>query len=241
MPTASFGELFTKIKHCAVGENFTKLRKAAYFKNGQFHKVWSGASIVSYYDGETLLGTEEVDEGSDVLHPNISTAKENYTLCGWSISAEYLTKVEQLAATGEPMALYAIYLPNSLSVLGNSRYVTGSTSTSNSATPAYQGGWDLGSSTSFVLNMHEYQNNVVTVHQSNIYSGHEDNDQPWGYGQLDGSDVAKNSSRTFTNIANGTHILRTIGHTANEGEARNTQTLQCYVTSIVLSNPVAWT
>lgn len=241
MPTASFGELFTKIKHCAVGENFTKLRKAAYFKNGQFHKVWSGASVVSYYDGATLIGTVEVDEGNDVLHPDLSLAKENYTLCGWSISAEYLTKVESLVATGEPMSVYAIYLPNSLNVLGNSRYVSGSTYTSHAETPAYTGGASLDSIVSFTLNMHEYQNNTVTVTVQNLYSGSIDNDQPWGYGMLDSYEIPKNSSRSYTNIANGTHIVRTVGHTANESEARNTQELRCYVSSLVLSNPIPWT
>lgn len=239
---AYFGVGEAKIKHvsfCHNGE-MKKIRKAWLYKNGVYTQVWSGASVVSYYDGNTLIGIEEVDEGEDVLHPSLSTAKENYTLVGWK-QAVYGDKVLELNATGEPMVLYAMYLPNTYNAVSDSTYVTGGTSTSASATPFYQGGWDLGSSTSFVLNMREYQNNSVTVVQQNIYSGHLDDDQPWGYGQLDGSDVAKNSSRTFTNIANGTHVLRTIGHTANEAEARNTQTLRCYVASIVLSNPTPWT
>lgn len=236
------GEELNKIRHAYVFNNgeFKKLRKAWYFKNGEFHQVWSGASEVSYYDGNTLLGIEEVDEGEDVLHPSLSTAKENYTLVGWK-QAVYGDKVLELNATGEPMVLYAMYLPNTYNAVGDSTYVTGGTSTSNSATPAYQGGQDLGSSTSFVLNMREYQNNSVTVVQQNIYSGHLDDDQPWGYGMLDSYEIPKNSSRSYSNIANGTHILRTVGHTANEGEARNTQTLRCYVASIILSNPTPWT
>lgn len=232
-----------KIKHMSFFKNGShhRMRNGWVYKNGVYIHVWSGASVVHYYDNTTLLGTEEVDEGEDVLHPSITTTKSNYTLIGWSTEPNNLNKqVTSLVATGEEMNLYALYLPNSLNVVSNSRYISGSTYTSHAETPYYVGGQSLDSSTSFTLNMREYQNNVVTVHQSNIYSGQEDNDQPYGYGQFDGNDVAKNSSRTFTNIANGTHTLRTIGHTANEGSARNTQELRCYVASLVLSNPIAW-
>lgn len=242
MPAARFSTGLTKIKKGLFSTGLTKIKAGYMYESGEWNKVWSFGSEVSYYDDDTLIGKEDVDEGRDVLHPSLTMpTKENYTFCGWTLENGTYDKVTELVATGQPMTLYAMYLPNSINVVSNSRYVSGSTSTSASATPAYQGGTDLGSSTSFTLNMREYQNNVVTVHQSNIYSEHEDNDQPWGYGQLDGSDVAKNSSRTFTNIANGTHTLRTIGHTANESEARNTQTLSCYVSSLILSNPLEWT
>lgn len=242
MPAARFSTGLSKIRKGLFSTGLTKIKAGYMYESGEWNKVWSFGSEVSYYDDDTLIGKEDVDEGHDVLHPSLTMpAKENYTFCGWALENGTYDNVTELVATGQPMTLYAMYLPNSINVVSNSRYVSGSTSTSASATPAYQGGTDLDSSTSFTLNMREYRNNVVTVHQSNIYSGYEDNDQPWGYGQLDGSDVAKNSSRTFTNIANGTHTLRTIGHTANESEARNTQELRCYVSSLVLSNPLEWT
>lgn len=199
-------------------------------------------AVISYYDDSTLLGTQKVPNGKDVLHPSITMpSKENYTFCGWTTENGSYNKETTLVSTGEPMSLYAMYLPNSLNVVGNSRYISGSTYTSDSHTPAYEGEQSLDSSTSFTLNMQEYQNNSVTVVCQAIYSGHIDNDQPSGNGKFDSSNVPKNGSSTFTNIANGTHIVKTEGHTANEGEARNTQELRCYVSSLVLSNPISWT
>ena len=89
--------------------------------------------------------------------------------------------------------------------------------------------------------MHEYQNNSVVVVCQALYSGHVDNDQPSGNGKFDGNIIYKNNSATYANVANGTHTVKTEGHTANESDARNTQELRCYVSSLTLSNPLAWT
>lgn len=57
------------IKHVALGN--TAIKKIALGND----IVWSGASLVSYYDGSTLLGQREVDEGLDVLRPSGLTAQ----------------------------------------------------------------------------------------------------------------------------------------------------------------------
>lgn len=57
------------IKHVALGN--TAIKKIALGND----IVWSGASLVSYYDGSTLLGQREVDEGQDVLRPSGLTAQ----------------------------------------------------------------------------------------------------------------------------------------------------------------------
>lgn len=96
------------IKHVALGN--TAIKKIALGND----IVWSGASLVSYYDGATLLGTEEVDEGEDVLRPSaIVPTKTNYTHVGWSTSNGG-ERVTTLVATGEPMNLYAVFVPNTL-------------------------------------------------------------------------------------------------------------------------------
>ena len=197
---------------------------------------------VAYYDGSTLIGTARYTKGKDVLHPPLTMpTKTDYTFVGWTDTPGSLDKVTTLVSDRTPITLYAIYLPNSINVVGNSRYISGSTYTSNSATPAYTGGQGLDSSVSFTLNMHEYQNNSVVVVCQALYSGHVDNDQPSGNGKFDGNIIYKNNSATYANVANGTHTVKTEGHTANESDARNTQELRCYVSSLTLSNPLAWT
>lgn len=242
MPAARFSTGLSKIRKGLFSTGLTKIKAGYMYESGEWNKVWSFGSEVSYYDDDTLIGKEDVDEGRDVLHPSLTMpAKENYTFCGWTLENGTYDKVTELVATGQPMTLYAMYLPNSINVVSNSRYVTGSTYTSHAETPAYTGHASLDSAVSFTLNMREYRSNTITVVAQNIYSGHVDNDQPWGYGMLDSYEIPKNSSRSYSNIANGTHTVKTVGSTANESEARNTQELRCYVSSLVLSNPVAWT
>ena len=239
---AYFGQNLTKIRHAYVFDNgeYKKLRKAWYYDNGEFKQVWSGASEVSYYDGDTLLGMREVDEGEDVLRPDLDMTKSGYTHVGWK-QAVYGDKVLELNATGEPMVLYAMYLPNTYNAVSDSTYVTGATAVSHAETPYYTGhqSWDI--TKSFVLNMREYQNNSITVVERNLYSGGIDDYAPWGYGEFDGNNVPKNSSRTYTNISNGTHTLRTIGQTVDEQVHVNTQETRLYVSSLILSNPTPWT
>ena len=94
-------------------------------------KVWSGATVVYYYSGSTLLGTVEVDEGNDVLRPSgISTAKSGYTMIGWATSNSESSIVTSLKASGETMTLYAIYLPNSYTAVSASHSLGGGSSIS---------------------------------------------------------------------------------------------------------------
>lgn len=242
MPAARFSTGLSKIKKGLFSTGLTKIKAGYMYESGEWNKVWSFGSEISYYDDDTLIGKEDVDVGRDVLHPSLTMpTKENYTFCGWTLENGTYDKVTELVATEQPMTLYAMYLPNSISALGNARYISGSTYTSEAHTPYMEGGQPLDSSVSFTLNMHEYQNNSVVVVCQALYAGGIDNDQPWGYGMLDSYEIPKNSSRNYSNIANGTHTVRTVGHTANESDARLTQELRCYVSSLVLSNPVAWT
>lgn len=242
MPAARFSTGLSKIKKGLFSTGLTKIKAGYMYESGEWNKVWSFGSEVSYYDDDTLIGKEDVDEGRDVLHPSLTMPiKEGYTFCGWTLENGTYDKVTELVATEQPMTLYAMYLPNSINALGNARYISGSTYTSEAHTPYMEGGQPLDSSVSFVLDMKEYQNNSVTVVCQALYSSHIDNNQPSGNGKFDGSTVPKNGSSSFSNIANGTHTVKTEGHTANESEARNTQELRCYVSSLVLSNPVAWT
>lgn len=70
---SAFGTNLDGIKHVALGN--TAIKKIGFFSNNVMDVVWSGASLVSYYDGATLLGQREVDEGQDVLRPSGLTAQ----------------------------------------------------------------------------------------------------------------------------------------------------------------------
>lgn len=107
---------FHKFKKVGFDTNVKKVKKIGYYKDGVMHQVFTSASAVSYYDGNTLLGIEEVDEGLDVLRPSIDTSKDGYTLVGWT-GYGGTERFETRVATGEPMSLYALWLPNTLTVL----------------------------------------------------------------------------------------------------------------------------
>lgn len=105
----------SQIKHIGVckGSNVVqKIKKAYVWKNGAYHQVWSGASLVKYYDGSLLLETKEIDEGNDVLGA-YTPSKTNNDFVGWSLTKGG-SKLNTLKATGEPIALYAIYKPYSM-------------------------------------------------------------------------------------------------------------------------------
>lgn len=241
------GEDLNKIRHAYVFHNgeFKKLRKAWYFKNGEFHQVWSGASEVSYYDGNTLLGVEEVDEGEDVLHPSLDTSKTGYTLVGWK-DAYYGDQVTELTATGEPMALYAMYLPNTLTVASgyfqwdgygamvtyyntrwDSEYLSGSPCAN--AEQWYREG-SFNASAIFTLNKKFYQTATARVGNEVRASS--------GSGKFDGINISRGTSITRT-INNGTHTLYAEGY---GGEGTGTWYIsRTGVLSIELSNPTPWT
>lgn len=109
----------SKIKKIYHGS--TKVKKI-YFGST---KVWSSGSEVTYFseDGSTVLGTADVDEGEDVLHPTMVTpTKANHTFVGW-VGYGGTERFETKVANGEPMSLYALFVPNSLQILNASLIV----------------------------------------------------------------------------------------------------------------------
>jgi hypothetical protein len=217
---------------------FKGTTKVKYIYKGT-DKVWSGASIVSYYDGETLLGTQEIDEGVDVLRPNITTAKEGYTLYGWGLTSDATERVESLVASGEPMTLYAIYTANSVTAVSNgsiinSDYVTGSVYTSVSAF------WSTKSSTTyFQLLKRRYQTASCTVRSG--FNNNSTGNLQVGKGSIDGiiiGDWQTGGSEAYRTVQlnDGTHSL-SVSCTSYEDY---TQSGDIKVTSLVLSNPIAW-
>lgn len=230
---------FHKIKKIASGEQLTKVREAWIFKNGEFHKVWSGASEVSYYDGDTLLGTAEVDEGEDVLHPSIDTTKSGYTLYGWATRRNIEERVESLNATGDPMVLYAIYIANSITVaqsdrILDSKYVSGALTVSTTAT------WNTTTaSAGFTINLGKYQNAQINARVDT--ASNDTGNLTVGGGNVDGVGITdwlqsgRSASKTF-NIGNGGHSL---GVWAVSYEDYR-QTCWIHTQWITLSNPIAW-
>lgn len=231
--------MFHKIKKIASGGQLTKVREAWIFKNGEFQKVWSGASEVSYYDGNTLLGTVEVDEGEDVLHPSINTTKSGYTLYGWATTKGSETRVTSLLATGDPMTLYAIYLPNSITVAQNDR-ILDANYISGSLTASVTAHWNTSySSVSFTLNTGKYQDAQINARLDTASMG--TGQLGVGEGYVDGRSLAdsitggSSVNKTF-NIGSGNHSLR-VGATAYDDYR---QTCWIHTQWITLSNPIAW-
>ena len=186
-------------------------------------KLYSSGSAVSYYDGATLIGTLDVDEGLDVLHPDLPLSKEGYTLVGWQYNDE---RVETLAADGEAMTLYAIYLPNTLVVaqgdvgtvwytpqIKDERYISGSIGSEKKVSS----GNDFVSCT-FTVDPGMYQTVSGTTRVNGSGSG-------WHQ-----SDV------TPSITSGGTYTVSSI-FVGNNG----TYTCVVGVNQITLSNPRAWT
>ena len=242
---------FHKIKKIAIGRQLTKVKYAYIWKNGQFERVWSGASEVSYYDGDTLLGMEEVDDGADALHPSVDTTKSGYTLYGWSTKKNPTTddRVTTYLADGDPKTLYAIYVPNSIVVASgyiasfnsfatskwDSKYVSGSNALHLERT------WSSEEQTAtFSLNKGVYQNASVTV--SDYYGNQDTGNLNVGSARFDGTLLSdwnthgSSHSKTFNNVANGSHSLQlyVISYDYYKQDAI------MGVTNITLSNPEAW-
>lgn len=87
-------------------------------------KIYSSGNTVTYIvDAKTYM--EEVDEGMDVLHPKsfFTPSKSGYTFVGWSLTSGGST-LTSLSMGDNSITLYAIYTATSLTVTGNSNYVT---------------------------------------------------------------------------------------------------------------------
>ena len=223
----------TKIAKLFIGTN-----KVKYVYQGT-NKIWSGASVVSYYDGDTLIGTEEVDEGADVLHPSFSTAKTGYTLYGWTHIKGADERLETYTATGEPMTLYAIYLPNTLTVVSatldgsnyspaviNSNYISGGTVVG--ANKWYAQGHDE-NTTYFTLNKRQYANASIVIQKTNYES------DGWSKGYYDGSQISTGWSGS---VAGGSHSMK--AETQNDRGSGGWAWCYVGITSLTLTNPTAW-
>lgn len=209
-------------------------------------KVWSSGSVVSYYDGDTLLGTEEVEEGLDVLHPSISTAKTGYTLYGWGLSNSIDAKIGQLVATGEPMKLYALYLPNALTVaqgrftsesmwadyvvdILNADYVTGHINASAQGYNSWGGGQSQPKedTQTFTIDLGLYGKATIS---GRFVVARGDGAQA----RFDNTSVSSSFSKNVT--ASGSHTLWAFAYAPSGLWA----SAILGVTSIVLSEPTAW-
>ena len=226
-----------------VSKIFRGTNKVKYIYRGTT-KVWSGASVVSYYDGNTLIGTEEIDEGLDVLHPSFSTAKEGYTLYGWSDSPNSDVIIPYRTATGDAMNLYAIYLPNTLLVasgtvvqglwtsysqgIKNDKYISGGLGCTADRAGYYAGGGGVSASTSFNLALGAYR-------KATIAWGVAEGQGSFHAFYVDGVNVGYSAgSKQVT--SGGTHTLATEGNTPNDSWTSTT----IGITSITLSEPIAW-
>lgn len=106
--TGSGRDLIKRIS-VGTGSGMDSIKGAWTYAEGSWLNLWSGASLVTYYDGETLLGTAEVDEGQSVLNPSFHPRKNNKILYGWNTNPSATTPLNTLVADGEPITLYAIW------------------------------------------------------------------------------------------------------------------------------------
>ncbi len=210
-------------------------------------KVWSGASIVSYYDGSTLLGTEEVEEGEDVLRPDIDTTKANYTLYGWSTSPNG-QRTTQMVANGEAMSLYAIYLPNTLTVCVSSR--NGSSATVSVWNSKYMSGSayaiqespgpSLTASANFGITLNEYQNSKTTL-WTHWYMVDE---QGYGHDETGGMAIDSYNTNQYhngnvINNLSGNHVMR-VSAFPDWGTGERFVRSSGGLAKVELTNPIAW-
>lgn len=102
-----------KYKHMEYIQNGVSYRVKKWINDGI--TILKSGCVVSYYNGTSLIGSREYDEGTDVLRPGFSPTKSGYTFVGWS-KTKNGTRVTSLTASGESMTLYAVFAINSLNV-----------------------------------------------------------------------------------------------------------------------------
>lgn len=217
-------------------------KKVKYVYQGA-SKEYSSGSIVSYYDENTLLGTEEVEEGLDVLHPDIDTSKTGYTLVGWGTSTDLSSMVRTMTATGDDITLYALYLPNSLLVATGSvtnsaghtsysgdslsaAYISGALGCTAERAGYIAGAGSCSASAIFTVKLGMYKKATISW---NVATGMGDNQ----WFSVDGIDTSS-GSKVVT--VDGSHTLQTGGSTP--GNSWNSCTIG--ITNITLSEPKEW-
>lgn len=207
-------------------------------------KVWSGASVVSYYDGANLIGIEEVDEGLDVLHPTIDVSKDNYTLVGWKYNSDSVT---ELVATGEPMTINAVYAPNILVVykandatdsywaniseaIRNSDYISGTPICGAGGYNTWGGGDEQpkeGSTSFSIKSLGVYKNATVVI---KTYRGATSGSTTFRY----------NGSNTSGGTYNYTGPVSASLYAHTYAAYGSWASVSIYASSITLSNPKGW-
>lgn len=237
MPAARFGSGLNKIRKGLFSTGLAKVKAGYMYVSGAWNKVWSFGSEVSYYDGDTLIGKEDVDENRDVLHPTFTMpTKTNYTFVGWGTSNSITDWVDTLVATGEPMTLYALYVPNSNTVESGGTWNTDYASGSYEIAAASQGLYDSASGT-FNINLRRYQNCSVSFWSERYTVDMQ------GYGHNEGAsftvDGASYSGSPTISMASGNHSYSTSAHADWVYDKYEKRTIR--ISSIVLSNPIAWT
>ena len=205
-------------------------------------KANGGGAKITYYYNTTELGYQYVASGQDVLHPSITIpTKFGKTFIGWSTTTSENNWVGELTANGQPMNLYAIYISNTKTVVSNgvisdAKRVSGGVDTY--AVGQYN---TRTSSTSFTLDKGKYGTAtcVVYVAFDNHDTGYLDvGDATFDGDAVIGSDIhgGASGSKSYT-INNGSHSL----YVKAQSYDAYAQTGEITVSSLVLSNPIAWT
>lgn len=247
MPAARFGSGLRKIRKGLFSTGLTKVKAGYMYVSGAWNKVWSFGSEVSYYDGDTLIGKEDVDEGHSVLHPSLTIPqKENYTFVGWANTSDG-EPLDELLATGDPMNVYAIYLPNTLTVFSGDR-VNGTYTISVKDTKYVNGGFiavaaraayiagtgPADGSASFSITLNGYQQASVSG-RSGSYGNYGDTTDMHGY--YDGTEYTDSNFNRTHNV-NGSHSLQAHGSVNNH---QSNLDIAIWIKTITLSNPTPWT
>lgn len=81
-------------------------------------KIYSSGTMMYYHVFGTTY-TREVDEGSDVLHPDFTPSISGATFLGWSNSPSSTVVLTSLVASGDEMHLYAVAQYSNVSVPAN--------------------------------------------------------------------------------------------------------------------------
>ena len=176
-------------------------------------------AVITYYDGSTVLGTERVRKDQDVLHPSITMpTKSGYTFVGWSTNTSVTNWKTTLVSTGEDMNLYALYVPNSNTVVSasldgtnynrtvfNTDYVSGSTLAD--AERWYSVG-SLEATAAFSLNKRFYASASVSIR------GERASSDGWAKTYYDWVEFDYSTGGA---IGNGTHYLKGEGYNDDNG------------------------
>lgn len=207
-------------------------------------KLWSGGSAVSYYNGSTLIGTVEVEEGKDVLRPSLTFSKSGYTHIGWA-KTNGGSVVTSLVATGEPMTLYAVWLKNTATVLSakvqtiagtvNPEYVINSYDSAYIADVQYAhavGSYNYLYSSSDTKSMYVDIGKYQTMTVKAIGGGFGESLTA----SIDGTScITAEATKTYS--TSRTIELKASGKHSDSGSWHS---VICGCTSIVLSNPKKW-